>query len=342
MHDVVIVGAGAVGLYLSGLLKGMNVVVLDKNKEIGKKADSGLYSANLRKFVPLDKKWTEHKIVSANLHSPEGEIIELKKQSTAAYVVDRERFTRWLAGRSGGEIRLNVSVNSVDIKDRVVIKTNRGVLESRMLIGCDGANSAVRRHFGVQPEEIINGIIGITKERNRNTFVDLFFDKKRINDGFFWKIPRGETTEYGALGKNVNYRHLEGYFGIRDYEKRAAFMNVGLIKTFFHRALLVGEAACQVKPWSCGGVIYGFTCAGIARDVIMEAFECGDFSENFLKKYDDMWKERLGKAIKLGMMFRKKLKESDNARLESYFRWGKRLGFLNKLDMDFPQAGVFG
>ena len=86
-------------------------------------------------------------------------------------------------------------------------------------------------------------------------------------------------------------------------------MNLGLIKTAFQQTLLVGESACQVKPWSCGGVVYGFACADIARDVILEAFRKQDFSEQVLSRYDREWKAELGGNISLGMTIRSMLKQ---------------------------------
>ena len=74
---------------------------------------------------------------------------------------------------------------------------------------------------------------------------------------------------------------------------------MGFQKTFFPRTLLVGDAASQVKPWSGGGVIYGFTCAGIAADVIKKAIEENNFSEEFLEEYEIRWKRENKKKMKV-------------------------------------------
>jgi flavin-dependent dehydrogenase len=342
MKDIIIVGAGPVGLYLAGLLKGLDFLVLDRNLSFGKKADSGLYSSRLADFIQPSPEWIEHEVLSARLHSPSGQTIELRKPSRAAYVVDREKFTCWMADKVREKVLLKTAVNGIEVSDRVVVKTNRGTHEARMLAGCDGASSIVRRHFGIRPAEILNGLTAIKKERNLDRHVDIYFDKSLIKDGFFWKIPRGETTEYGALGKNVNYRDLERFFRIKNYRKQAAFMNLGLFRTYFQRTLLVGEAAGQVKPWSLGGIIFGFTCARIASQVILEAFEKNDFSEDFLKKYDREWKRKIGRTIRLGLFFRKLFVDMDNETLESHFRKIRKIPFLNRLDMDFPRLELFG
>ncbi|MBI4020989.1 MAG: NAD(P)/FAD-dependent oxidoreductase [Candidatus Aenigmarchaeota archaeon] len=343
MYDVIIVGGGPIGLYLAHLLEArLDVLVLDKNAAFGRKADSGLYSTNLEQFIPIDRSWVEHEVRAAVLHAPSGEVIALKKPRTAAYVADRERFTAWLAKRVQSPVKQRARVTGLSFGKTVTVTTTAGTFEGKVVIGCDGASSIVRKHLGVQPAEILNGLIAITQEKNLDPQVDLYFDKDRIRDGFFWKIPRGHTTEYGALGKNVHYRDLEAFFTIKDYERRAAFMNLGLFPTAFDRAILVGEAAGQVKPWSLGGIIFGFTCATLARDVLFEAFTKQDFSAAFLQRYDQRWKKKIGTTIRAGMLFRGMYVKMDNATLDSWFRRIKRIPFLGRLDMDFPALDVFG
>lgn len=343
MYDVAIIGAGPIGLYLASLLeKKLSVIVLDKNSSFGGKADSGLYSARLESFIPLEKKWIEHHVTTAVLHSSGGEEVILKKPSTAAYVVNRKQFTAWLSERLSCPVKLKQTVQRISIKDTAIVDTQDNSYEAKMLIGCDGASSIVRKHFGISPKEILNGIIGITAEENHSPAVDLYFEKKLLMDGFFWKIPRGKTTEYGALGKNVNYNDLETFFRIKNYEKHAAFMNLGYFPTAFPHTLLVGEAAGQVKPWSLGGIIFGFTCSKIASDVIFDAFTHGDFSENFLNAYDISWKKKIGGIIQLGLFLREQYKKMDNNAVDETFRNLRQKKFLDSLDMDFPSLELFG
>ena len=108
----------------------------------------------------------------------------------------------------------------------------------------------------------------------------------------------------------------------------------GIRKSYFNRALLVGDAAGQVKPWSGGGVVYGLTCAGIASETIREAFMKNDLGEGSLEAYERLWKRRIGKNITLGMAGRKLLKTMNNGMLDMLFRIAGKID-LNWLDMDF-------
>ncbi len=178
-------------------------------------------------------------------------------------------------------------------------------------------------------------MIAIIEERNNSDFVELWFDKDLIPDGFFWKIPRGESVEYGMLSMSAKFQDLEKFFRLKSYKKRAGLIPIGLQKTYFPRTLLVGDAAGQVKPWSGGGVIYGLTCAGIASDVIKKAFEEKNFSEEFLSQYETRWRKEIGKNITLGLMFREFYKDLNSEDLEKFFKGLKRKS-LDELDMDFP------
>ncbi len=338
MFDCIIAGAGPVGLYTAGMLeKKLKVLVLEEHGRIGRPNHcSGLISRNLEGFVRIRKRWVENEIRGAILHSPFGREIRVEKPGTAAFVINREEFDKDLEKGVKSQVELNARLLDFSAeRDRVKIKTSKGVRECKMLIGCDGVNSLVAGKLGSRPREILNGLIALVKEENHGDFVELWFDK-RLTDGFLWKIPRGNMTEYGGLGSSLKFQTLEKFFKLKGYEKRAGLVPIGPGKSYSERVLLIGDAAGQTKVWSGGGVIYGLTCARVAAGVLEKAFEKGDFTEKFLSGYERGWKKEIGKGIAAGLMFRKIYKRLGNRRIEVIFRTGKHLDFLmNKLDMDF-------
>ena len=64
--------------------------------------------------------------------------------------------------------------------------------------------------------------------------------------------------------------------------------------------LIVGDAAGQAKPTSGGGLYTGLVCAKIAGEIAARA--CREDDASVLRKYDVLWRERLGTELRVGMM----------------------------------------
>ena len=338
MFDVVVVGGGPVGLYTAKLCEdmGYRVVVLEEDRNIGKPLKcSGLISRNIERFFPDIREWNviENEVDLAVLHSKRSELV--LKKAKAAYVINRTKFDEKISEFVKSRVRLNCKAKGITFrKNWVEIDTAKGKLRGEMVIGCDGPDSTIGKGISVG-EETVKGLMGIVKTKDHSNKVDLYFDKGSLKDGFFWKIPRGETTEYGVWGKYVKFADLERFFGLKEYEKFAGLIPVRPVKrTYSRRVLLIGSSAGQVKPWSGGGVIYGLTCAKIASNIIEKAFRFNDFSEGVLKEYESKWRGSVGKQISLGLMFRKFLRSSTDLQLDIAFRTGRLFNY-GRLDMDF-------
>lgn len=344
IRDVIVVGAGPAGLHFAkNCEKDLDVLVLEEHKEIGKPVQcSGLISSNLAERVRISREFVEHRVKGAILHSPSGEKVFLSKKGIAAYVIDRGKFDAWLSKQTTSEIMLGTAAKNVKVRNGFVeIKTNKGTVKSKMLIGCDGPNSVVAKTFNAKPREFIKGVLAMVPEKDSSPRVELWFNKNLSPDGFLWRIPRAGRVEYGMFSADANFKKVEKFFKLKRHELGGGVIPLGPPKTFFNRTMLIGDAAAQVKPWSGGGVVYGLTCAEIAAKVAIQAFEAGDFSEDFLRKYEELWRGEIGRDITLGMIYREIYKRVSNSMLDRLFQKVQGLGFLNRLDMDFPSRFLF-
>ncbi len=343
LYDVIIVGAGPVGCYAARQLLAQKpkprVLLLDGASKPGHKACSGLYSTHLKTFVPIRKQWLEHTVRGAVLHGPKGAAVHVRKPGTAAYVVHRARFCAWL--QKGLPIRKPVRVTALTShEDHIALHASQGLYRAKLVFGCDGATSTVRKAAKLpEPKEKVTGLIALARERDASMDVELFFDRTKAADGFFWRIPRGRTVEYGLFATKATFPQLLSFFPqlrTLEHHKEGALIPIGPTRTYADRVLLLGDAAGITKPWSGGGVIFGFTCGQIAARVAREALRSGDCSAKALARYEAEWRHALGKPIRFGLLFRRAYRHLNNTAVDRGLRLIAAKPGLSSQDMDFP------
>ena len=343
LYDAIIVGAGPVGCYAARQLLAQKpkprILLLDSAARPGHKACSGLYSTRLRSFVPIQKRWLEHTVRGAILHGPKGARLVVRKPRTAAYVVHRSRFCAWL--QKGLPIRKPIRVTALtQHEDHAALHTSRGLYRAKLVLGCDGAASIVRKAAGLpEPKEKVTGLIALAQEQDRSDSVELFFNPSLLKDGFFWRIPRKATVEYGLFATQARFPQLLSFFPQLQrlpHRREGALIPIGPNKTYADRVLLLGDAAGITKPWSGGGIIYGFICAKIAARVAAQALRSGDCSARALAQYEKGWRRALGKQIRFGLLFRKAYRHLNNPAIDRALRLLASKRALSSQDMDFP------
>lgn len=253
---ITIIGAGINGLYLAWKLSQKNhqVTIFERKKEIGDNIIcSGLFSQRILDFIPQSEKLIQNRINSVFLYFPQKTISV--KFSKDFFVMDHSRLDKLLANlarNQGAKLVLNYNINKIpDNFDRV--------------IGCDGANSFVRKSLGLKDPKYKLGILRVEENRSlpngRERFSSTYVEVWPCKKGFSWKIPKGENIEQGFINELPETR-VSGNF------KQAKVIPQGLIIPNNNLITLCGDAAGLTKPWSGGGVIWGL----LAADILLKTF----------------------------------------------------------------------
>ena len=112
------------------------------------------------------------------------------------------------------------------------------------------------------------GIQGFATRPDTSNYVETW----AVKNGFIWKIPRGQETEYGVISDLKNAQLFLKEFLAKNnilIERTAsALIPQGLIIPQNNSVTLCGDAAGLTKPWSGGGVIWGL----IASRMLLKSF----------------------------------------------------------------------
>jgi len=327
---IVIVGGGPVGCYLGQLLKhyGYSPLILEEHAEIGKPVScAGIVGRGLFEELrlPLSRSSIVNTINGANI-AYNGSAFELTRQGVA-YIVDRARFDQELSQKL--EIEFKTELQEVhQIKDGYILKTGNGEYFADLIVGADGPNSRIRKALGFSSDmKLYRGY------QYRVKMTPASQDRVTVNyvkpfSLFTWLIPEGDgVVRIGTICNNP-YQELNNFMekhGLKGeiIEKNAGAMPIGTCELTKGNAALVGDAACQVKPITSGGIYYGLKAAELLADAIRE----GD-----LANYPVKWTEEFGQEIKLCLLLRNVMENMGDDVLKKVFEYIRdNAGLIEKI-----------
>jgi geranylgeranyl reductase family protein len=234
------------------------------------------------------------------------------KDEAVSNVIDRVGLDRELADAArdaGVDLREDHTVLDVTEHDDHVTVEVRGpngtdTHEARMVAGCDGPKSRVRRALDLpEPGELLHGVLGFSTEDDAGDFVDVHLTVPRF---FAWRIPRSDAgVEYGlALPPSGDVRErfeeFTAGYGAETDHRCSGLIPIGPPDSVTSdRAFLVGDAAAQTKPFTGGGILYGMTAADHAVDAV------DPHDPSTLADYERAWRAELRREIRLGGLIRR-------------------------------------
>jgi len=117
---------------------------------------------------------------------------------------------------------------------------------------------------------------------------------------FTWLIPEGNgiirvgticDKPVGEIERFMKEKNIKGEI----IEKNAGPIPIGTCQLVKDNAALVGDAACQVKPITSGGIFYGMKSA----ELLASAIKDGD-----LNQYEKRWSDEFGPEIRFCLLAR--------------------------------------
>ena len=170
---VAIIGGGISGLYLAWKLseKKHDITVFERKKEISNNACSGLFSQRILEFIPESRKLIQNRINYVVLHFPKKTVkVEFSRDFFVMSHSELDKLIAHLAYKAGAKIILNSNISSIP-------------KEYDRIIGCDGANSFVRKSLGLSEPGYRLGILGFLDKPYSENYVETW----PCRNGFIWK-----------------------------------------------------------------------------------------------------------------------------------------------------------
>lgn len=357
--EIVIVGGGPSGLFLANLLakKDIEVTVIEQHKTIGKPVQcAGLITPRVfEQFGIPSKNIVQNSITTANIHSPNDNILTIGGNKIHAYSIDRTKFDQKisdLAEKNGAKIITGEKVQSIQhVTSHIETCTNkRRNIQSSLIVGADGPHSTVRDIFCLpSPQKFLKGIgATLTNTSVNPSCVELFIGND-VAPGFFaWIIPINKEGTMARAGLCVPFENTpKKYFDkFLKSSKTKSFIGNAILKEHMagiiplgalkqpvdDRVLLVGDAAAQVKPTSGGGIFTGLSSAQIAAQTIITAIQTQTYSKQLLSKYPAQWKKTIGRELSIGMKLHGLFTTFSDEQFEKYITKFKESSLTNTIN----------
>jgi geranylgeranyl diphosphate/geranylgeranyl-bacteriochlorophyllide a reductase len=313
LFDVLVVGGGPAGATAATDLArlGRRVALLDRAGRI--KPCGGAIPPRLVKDFAIPDDLIVARITSARMISPTDAQVDMPIDDSYVAMVDRDTFDEWLRARAalaGATRRTGTFLDLHETDDGYVDvgyrdeAGDRHVITARMIIGADGANSAVARAampssphppFVFAYHEIVRAPVAKALSESVAAPAPAAYDAKRCDvyyqgrlspDFYAWVFPHGSTASIGVGSANKGFSLRDA---VGDLRKQAGLGDVETLRRegapipLYPRkrwdngrnVLLIGDAAGVVAPASGEGIYYAMYSGGLGALAVHSAIAAG-------------------------------------------------------------------
>lgn len=343
--DVAVAGVGVAGTFtLNSLSKDLKVVGIDKKEKLGYPVECGeivptreemeqlLPDLHDHSLFDVPKRFETNTTRETDFVLPNGKTFQVDFNM---HVLNRDKMLQSIASNSGHELKLNTKIT--DFRDGELVLDNGEIINPKVTVACDGANSRIAKKLGVWNYARVPAKQYLVKGVECEEDVIYMFVGKQICPGAYaWIIPKGkgyanvglgfirEQANQGdnihkALGRFVSEYPYSSKF-LKDAEivsKIGAFVPVDppLQRTVYGNTMLVGDSASMVLSHVGAGIPTSMVAGDQAGKAINQYFDGGR-----LDKFDAMWKVYLLEAMERSNYIKRSWDMMGNEEISRYMK----------------------
>ncbi|MBD2294140.1 geranylgeranyl reductase family protein [Anabaena sphaerica FACHB-251] len=325
MYDCIIVGAGPAGGTAAYHLakQGRSVLVLEKASLPRYKPCGGGVSPAIAQWFDFDfSPAISVKADSIRFTWKLEDSVEAKiATKEPVWMVQRDVFDHFLvqqAQKQGAELRDNTEVTGIEFKnDHWQVNTANEPAIGRYLIAADGAKGSMPKWLGFKDRKRrLAGALEAEVPANVENKSTIHFEFGLVKNGYIWNFPKADSYSIGVGtfigGEPQDFKKiLDEYaqsFNVdvktsKQYGYPISLWD-GHQKLHTQNAVLVGEAACIVDPFTAEGIRPSIFSGVLAAQFINEALS-GDINalENYSEAINEQWGSEMAWAQKLAGAF---------------------------------------
>ena len=277
MYDCIIVGAGPAGATAAYHLSkaGHRVLVIEAAQLPRYKPCGGGVSPQVAEWFDFDFSpaiSVKVRRVQYTLDKQQPVEVELP-QEHALWMVRRDVFDHFIvqqAQRQGATLWDGTRATAIQgAADYWQVETSRGTVQGRYLIAADGSKGTMAKKLGLtQRKYQMAGALEVEPRLEVPEEPVIYFDLGLIKQGYVWNFPKADGYSIGGgvlftgQQRKQNLRHLVADYATEfevdtspvKHFGHSIFLWDGHHPLHTHRAVLAGEAACVVDPFTAEGI----------------------------------------------------------------------------------------
>ncbi|MGF1459080.1 MAG: geranylgeranyl reductase family protein [Leptolyngbyaceae cyanobacterium] len=329
MYDCIIVGAGPSGGAAAYHLakQGRSVLLLDRAKLPRYKPCGGGVSPQVAEwfdfdFSPAISVRVRHIRCTWQMGDPVDAVVPADE---ALWMVRRDEFDYFLvqqAQQQGAELRQETKAQGIVWQgDRWQVQTSRRPVEGKFLIAADGGRGVMAKWLGfTKRRHLLAAAVEIEPRSEMPADPLLYLEMGMVQYGYLWNFPKADGYSIGGGVMRVgNQRRQDLRPPIAEY---ATEFDVDMSRQKAHghpilawdgdqplhtqNALLVGEAACVVDPFTAEGIRPALFSGVKAAEAIDQALRGHlDALAGYSQVMRDEWGQDMRWAKRLAQVFYK-------------------------------------